>query len=133
MNKKQTELRKQLESLSDEELESLLAQVPGETPTQSAEVQSKSELSETLKSIIVRQKTERDRRNAATDGEFWAQLIFQSKDQRDKFFQGIAASHLLEDQWVDGVALANHLQIAIPEPPLLSIGKPNSAWSEFVG
>lgn len=133
MAKKPTELRRQLDSLSDEDLAALLASLPVDVPAETGEVQSKKELSETLKAIAGRQKIEKERRDAATDGEFWAQLIFDSKIQRDAFFAGLAASHLLEDQWVDGVALASHLQIELPASPVLSSGKPNAAWIEFVG
>lgn len=132
---KKSKIREELDALTDEELMSLVGQVDGQdNPVrETAEIQSKTEISATLQGIKDRTKQEQLRRAAATDSEYWAQIVFGSKAQRDAFFAGLAASHLLEDQWVDGVALAAHLGVELPESPALSSGKPNAAWNEFVG
>lgn len=121
------------EGLTDEQLQEALDSVSEiAEPGGNAEVESLEEVGEVLRGMKERNKTEQERRAAATETEFWAQLVFQSRAQRDAFFAGLAASHLLEDQWVDGVALAAHLEIAIPESPKLSEKQPPKTWAALV-
>lgn len=135
---KSKRIRDQLESMTDEELQKLLdAETAATTPQdgalpQSAEDQSQGEMSEVLAGIQQRGKDEQNRRDAATQTEFWAQLVFGSKVQRDAFFEGLKASHLLDDQWVDGQALAKHLGIELPDCPKFSTSTPTKSWNEFV-
>jgi hypothetical protein len=77
-------------------------------------IDSEAEFSEVLRQFKARDSREQSRQDDADDAEYFVVLVFQSKTQREAFVE-----HVGEDgpdhQYVDGIRVAEKLDIPIPE------------------
>lgn len=84
--------------------------------TGNAEEDGKLETEYVLGEFRKRMNREQARKDYTDDAEFFAVVIFQSKDQRDAFVDAIGGSDIDGDnQFVDGVALAKAWGVEIPD------------------
>lgn len=119
-----------LEDLTDEELV-LLSQVKQEAgQARRCDEEAEKEVVEAIEGMRKRAKEEKQRVDSATESEYWCQIVFQSKAQRDAFFEELGKD-LLDDQWVDGQRLAATLGIKLPEGPKLKSNRSKS-WDGLV-
>jgi len=61
-----------------------------------------------------KEKLENERYKLATDTEFWACLVFKSRDQKEAFLKA-AGLYELGDKYLDGVKVAEKLGVAISD------------------
>ncbi|MCS7484668.1 hypothetical protein ACFFQW_45115 [Umezawaea endophytica] len=64
-----------------------------------------------------RTKREDERFRLATDSEFWFALCFKSRDEKDAFLHAARLFHI-GDKYLDGLAAAAVLGVAMPNPDL---------------
>lgn len=119
-----------LEELTDEELLLLSEEKKGDFPARRCDEESEKEVLEAIEGMRKRAKEEKKRVAAATESEYWCQIVFQSKAQRNAFFEAIG-KELLDDQWVDGQKLAASFGIELPVGPKLKSNRTKS-WDELV-
>lgn len=83
--------------------------------TGDAEEDGKLETGYVLGEFRKRMNREQARKDYTDDAEFFAVVIFQSKEQRDAFVEAIGGANIDDDnQFVDGVALAKTWKIELP-------------------
>jgi hypothetical protein len=83
--------------------------------TGDAEQDGKIETEYILGEFRKRMNREQARKDYTDDAEFFCVVIFQSKDQRDAFVEGIGGANIDDDnQFVDGIELAKRWKVSIP-------------------
>jgi hypothetical protein len=117
-----------LEDLTDDEL-MLLAESKSASTTR-CDLDAEKEVTEVIEGMRKRATEEKARVGAATESEYWCQIVFQSKEQRDAFFEAVG-KELLDDQWVDGQKFAASLGVELPPGPRLKSNRTQS-WNGFV-
>ncbi|WP_157488317.1 hypothetical protein [Dyadobacter crusticola] len=80
---------------------------------QSAEHVANQEISETLKAFKDRSKGEKSEKATNTNSEFWFAVYFADEDQRNEFLRKINSLSLLDDQYINGEALARKMGIEL--------------------
>lgn len=85
--------------------------------TGKAEVDAVTEIEHLQLTMREKERREKQRQEEADDQHCYAVLIFERRSQRDAFLEayGMKAS---DDGFVNGMQLAAHLGIAIPDEPL---------------
>lgn len=88
--------------------------VEGMEYTGNVELDSREEISETLRAFKERAKREETRRRLATDSEFWTCFVFQDREQKEAFLRAL---NLLQhgDKYLDGRVVAKKLGVELPE------------------
>lgn len=103
---------------------SLPAVEPGDTETAAAE-----ELSEMLKGFKGRAKVEDDRFELATDGGFYAVLVFPTTAHRDAFFTAVKCPEARDLNFINGMHLAERMKLSLPPVPKMSTaGRSSLPW-----
>ena len=68
-----------------------------------------------LEAFKARAKAETERRQTATDSEYWVALCFETREQKEEFLEKIGM--LAEgDKYVDGLELAKKLGLTLSSP-----------------
>jgi hypothetical protein len=69
----------------------------------------------------------------ATDGEFYTCVVFQTKAQREEFWRLLEAQDLVDEEFVDGLALARLLKLKLTaEIPKPQRRRPLGRWQQLV-
>lgn len=74
---------------------------------------AKTEVSEILSGFKKRAKDEEERKKIATDSEYWFSVVFISREQKEAFLRALGEDE--NDKMINGVKLAKHLGINIPD------------------
>lgn len=90
-----------------------LGVLAGIAQTGDVEVDSKVELSATLKAFKEQQKFVTGIKRQTTDSEFWVAICFQTREQKEAF---IAAKGWIDvgDKYLDGLEIAKRESVALP-------------------
>ncbi|ACU37173.1 hypothetical protein [Actinosynnema mirum] len=76
---------------------------------------STAELDALARGFRERTAREDERFRLATDSEFWFALCFKSREEKDRFLKAARLFHL-GDKYLDGLAFAAALGVAMPAP-----------------
>lgn len=87
-------------------------------PTETAEEEAVTELSEALTAFKAASQRENDRFAQATSPDYWFGVYFETQEQRDEFLAFLKALDLMEVQWVNGRKLAERLGCLLKSPRL---------------
>lgn len=112
------------ESMFDDGDESMLA---GVEQTGDFQVDADENMSAALREIIERKKATQERFRISTDPEFFFCVVFQSREQKEQFLEGIGWMEL-GDKYINGLEVARRLGIPVDIvsiEPLPLRGKPN--------
>lgn len=94
------------------------------------EQDSIEELSEVQKEIKKAMKNEKDTRNLNTDADYFSQIIFESKEQRNKFYELLGIKET-DNQYINGKKLIKALELQI-ETDILNKKKSFSVNKEIL-
>lgn len=78
-----------------------------------AEQIASEEISETLSAFKKRANTEASEKSSNTNSEFWFAVYFADEAQRNQFLRKIDGMGLLNDQYINGEALAKKLGVEL--------------------
>lgn len=80
-----------------------------------------------LQAAIIREKKERrDAFRELVDTGFWFAACFQSREQKNKFFELMGWDDLLDSQYVNGLDMAGRLGVEL-QPIIVNTKKPGHA------
>jgi hypothetical protein len=103
-------------------------------PTGNAEEDAKADLTEIQVGFRSRASAEANRFMLTTDSEFWGVLCFQTREQRDVFFNSLGLLEFGDSRYYDGVEVAKKLGIILPEANMTYRPEPkvDPVWSSLV-
>lgn len=99
----------------------------GEIEPGDSEAANAEEMSELLKGFKARASNEEDRFELATDGAFYACLVFPSTQIRDAFFDAVKCPEAKDFNFINGVHLAERMGVTLPPTPKMGTGGRSSA------
>lgn len=91
--------------------------------TDDIEADAEDEANEIVAAIREQKRQQRDLWRLKADTEFFLVVCFQSRDQKEEFLEKAGWLDLLGDKYIDGLALAELLDVDV-EPVPLKIPKP---------
>lgn len=94
--------------------------------TDDMEQDAKVEISEALKAIKEEKKRRREAFRIIVDPEFWFAVCFQSREQKEEFLK-LVDWYRLGDKYLDGLELAELLDVDIEPIPLKAANLPKAA------